>query len=172
MSCGYAAPCPGDDLPYVSRKEETARNLAQIRERQVREASGLSARAAAAGRLPHEQAAAEWAEAQAQAQARAQARAQKAEATRRENQAKGLIPGGKFTHEEAIMWPQTGVPGATFPTAREALACAEKVQRTGMTWNSDNRATLDGLVFHGEAEQETYVLKYFVSTRRLAICRA
>ena len=172
MSYGFASPCPGDNLPYVSREEETARNLERIREKQIREAEALASRAAAAGRLPHEQANEEWVEAQAPLVAKAKAKAERDEALRLENQAKGLVPGGKFTHEEAIMWPQTGVPGATFPTAGEALACAEKVQRTGMTWNADHRAKLDGLLFHGEAENETYVLAYFASTRRLAICRA
>ena len=172
MSYGFCAPCPGDNLPYVSRKEETARNLKQIREQQEREASALASRAAEAGRLPHEQATVEWEQEQARAQARAQAQAKKAEAIRLENLSKGLVVGGKFSHEEAIMWPQTGVPGAAFPTAGEALACAEKVLRTAMAWNADHRAKLDGLLFHGEVEKETYVLAYFASTRRLAICRA
>ena len=172
MSYGYDAPCPGDDLPYVSREEQTARNLAQIREQQVREAEALASRAAAAGRLPHEQANEEWAEAQASLVAKAKAKAEREAALRVENQVKGLVAGGKFTHEEAVMWPQTGVPGAAFPAAGEALACAEKVLRTGMTWSETNRARLDGLLFHGEAEAETYVLVYFACTNRLAICRA
>ena len=80
MSYGYTAPCPGDDLPYVSRKEETARNLAQIREQQIREAEALASRAAAAGRLPHEQANEEWAEAQAPLVAKAKAKEARKEA--------------------------------------------------------------------------------------------
>ena len=54
----------------------------------------------------------------------------------------------------------------------KVCACAEKVLRTAMAWNADHRAKLDGLLFHGEVEKETYVLAYFASTRRLAICRA
>lgn len=171
MSYGYTAPCPGDDLPYVSRKEETARNLAQIREQQIREAEALASRAAAAGRLPHEQANEEWAQAQAPLVAQAQAQAQRAEATRRENQAKGLVPGGKFSHEAAVMWPQQGIPGAKFPSAAEAILCAQRAISLARHWQDRGRG-LDGLLFHGEEEGETYVLGFFASTNRLAVCRA
>ena len=172
MSYGFYAPCPDDGREDTSRAEETRQFFASLRERNVAQEEALAARAAAAGRSHEAQRAHEWAEAQAPLVAAAKAKAEREAALRLENQVKGLVVGGKFTHEEAVMWPQTGVPGAAFPTAGEALACAEKVQRTGMTWNADNRAKLDGLVFHGEAEGETYVLAYFTSTKRLAICRA
>ena len=172
MSYGFCAPCPDDGSEYVSRAEETRLFFATLHERNVAQEEALAARAVAAGRSPDAQRAHEWAEAQAPLVAEAKAKAAREAALRLENQVMGLTTGGKFTHEEAVMWPQTGVPGATFPTAGEALTCAEKVQRTGMTWNTDNRAKLDGLVFHGEAENETYVLAYFTSTHRLAICRA
>ena len=172
MSYGFCAPCPDDGREYVSRAEETRQFFTALRERSAAQEEALAARAAAAGRSTEAQRAHEWAEAQAPIVAAAKVKAEREASLRLENQVKGLVAGGKFTHEEAVMWPQTGVPGATFPTAGEALTCAEKVQRTGMTWNADNRAKLDGLVFHGEAENETYVLTYFTSTRRLAICRA
>ena len=172
MSYGFCAPCPDDGSEYVSRAEETRQFFTALRERNAAQEEALAARAAAAGRSVAAQRDHEWAEAQAPLVAAAKAKAEAQAALRIENQAKGLVVGGKFTHEEAIMWPQTGVPGAAFPTAGEALTCAEKVQRTGMTWSADSRAKLDGLVFHGEAENETYVLAYFASTRRLAICRA
>ena len=171
MSYGYAAPCPGDDLPYVSREEQTARNLAQIREQQVREAEALASRAAAAGRLPHEQANEEWAEAQASLVAKAKAKAAREAALRLENQAKGLVPGGKFSHEAAVMWPQQGIPGAKFPCAAEAICCAQRAIALARHWQDRGRG-LDGLLFHGEEEGETYVLVYFASTNRLAVCRA
>ena len=171
MSYGYTAPCPGDNLPYVSRQEETARNLERIRERQVREAEALASRAAAAGRLPHEQATVEWEQEQARAQARAQAQAKKAEAIRLENLSKGLVVGGKFSHEEAIMWPQQGIPGAKFPCAAEAICCAQRAISLARNWQDRGRG-LDGLLFHGEEEGETYVLVFFASTNRLAVCRA
>ena len=170
MSYGFCAPCPDDGREYVSRAEEARQFFTALRERSAAQEEALAARAA--GRSPEAQRAHEWAEAQAPIVAAAKVKAEREASLRIENQAKGLTPGGKFTHEEAVMWPQTGVPGATFPTAGEALTCAEKVQRTGMTWSETNRARLDGLLFHGEAEAETYVLAYFTSTRRLAICRA
>ena len=172
MSYGFCAPCPDDGREYVSRAEEARQFFTALRERNAAQEGALAARAAAAGRSTEEQRAHEWAEAQAPLVAAAKAKAEREAALRLENQAKGLVTGGKFTHEEAVMWPQTGVPGATFPTAGEALTCAEKVQRTASAWNADNRAKFDGLLFHGEAENETYVLAYFASTRRLAICRA
>ena len=172
MSLGFFAPCPDDGREYVSRDEETRRFFAAQRERDEAQEAALAARAAAAGRSVAAQRDHEWALAQAPLVEAAKAKAEREALLRMENQVKGLVTGGKFSHEEAIMWPQTGVPGAAFPTAGEALACAEKVQRTGMTWSPDNRATLDGLLFHGEAEQETYVLVYFASTNRLAVCRA
>ena len=172
MSLGFCAPCPDNGSEYVSRGEETRRFFAALQESDKAQEEALAARAAAAGRSVAAQRSHEWALAQAPLVEAAKAKAEREAALRLENQVKGLVTGGKFTHEEAVMWPQTGVPGATFPTAGEALTCAEKVQRTGMTWNADNRAKLDGLVFHGEAENETYVLVYFTSTHRLAICRA
>lgn len=172
MSYGFHAPCPDDGREYTSRAEETRQFFTSLRERNVAREEALAARAVAAGRSAAQQRDHEWAEAQAPLVAAAKAKAEREATLRRENQAKGLVAGGKFTHEEAIMWPQTGVPGAAFPTAGEALACAEKVLRTAMAWNADHRAKLDGLLFHGEVEQETYVLAYFTSTRRLAICRA
>ena len=171
MSYGFCAPCPDDGSEYVSRAEETRQFFTASRERNAAQEDALVARAAAAGRSPEAQRAHEWAEAQAPLVAAAKAKAEREASLRLENQVKGLVAGGKLSHEEAIMWPQTGVPGAAFPTAGEALACAEKVQRTGMTWSAVNRAKLEGLLFHGEAEHETYVLAYFASTRRLAICR-
>lgn len=172
MSYGFCAPCPDDGREYVSRAEETRQFFAALHERNAAREEALAARAVAAGRSNEAQRAHEWAEAQAPLAAKAKAKAENEAALRLENQVKGLVVGGKFSHEEAIMWPQTGVPGAAFPTAGEALACAEKVLRTAMAWNADHRAKLDGLVFHGEAENETYVLAYFASTKRLAICRA
>ena len=172
MSYGFCAPCPDDGSEYVSRAEETRQFFAALRERNAAQEEALAARAAAAGRSAAQQRDHEWAEAQAPIVAATKAKAEREALLRVENQVKGLVVGGKFSHEEAIMWPQTGVPGAAFPTAGEALACAEKVLRTAMAWNADHRAKLDGLLFHGEAEQETYVLAYFTSTRRLAICRA
>ena len=172
MSYGFHAPCPDDGREYTSRAEETRQFFAELRERNEAQEEALAARAAAAGRSTEAQRAHEWAEAQAPIVTAAKVKAEREASLRLENQVKGLVAGGKFTHEEAVMWPQTGVPGAAFPTAGEALACAEKVLRTGMTWSETNRARLDGLLFHGEAEAETYVLAYFTSTRRLAICRA
>ena len=172
MSYGFHAPCPDDGREYTSRAEETRQFFAELRERNEAQEEALAARAAAAGRSVAAQRDHEWALAQAPLVEAAKAKAEREALQRMENQVKGLVVGGKFSHEEAIMWPQTGVPGAAFPTAGEALACAEKVLRTARVWNADHRAKLDGLVFHGEAENETYVLAYFASTRRLAICRA
>lgn len=172
MSIGFCAPCPDNGSEYVSRGEETRRFFAALQESNKAQEEALAARAAAAGRSVAAQSAHEWALAQAPLVEGAKAKAEREDALRMENQVKGLVVGGKFSHEEAIMWPQTGVPGVAFPTAGEALACAEKVLRTAMAWNADHRAKLDGLLFHGEAEKETYVLAYFASTRRLAICRA
>ena len=132
------------------------------------ERARLEDRARLAGRTAGEQHAFEGERAKCALEARVKAALDKQAEIRALNQAKGLVQGNASSYLAACAWNQQGIPGAIFSSDEDALKQAIRAVESVRDW-ADRGEGLDGCIFQGQ--DEGYVLLFFKSSRRLAVCR-